>query len=582
MTIAHCKDALQKLLQDNSLRVIALSGDWGTGKTHLWKETKSASNDPRVQQAAKVSLFGVRTIGELKMRLIEEYLQNNGGAAKAIKTVKDYIPAVQVIAKAFSSRFSALDEALLLLAPKVFSKRLLVLDDIERRHRDLNIDEVLGFIDDCAWSRDCTVLLILNSDQLNERDTWESFREKVIDYEIHLDTSPEEAFDIALGLQPTSHAARIKPACITCGITNIRVLSKIIRAVNRIVAGHPSLTEQTAGRMIPSIVLLSAIHYRGIKDAPSMDFVLKFGSADLRLLREAAARQRRREAPTPEDEARAKWTTLLTRLNIRSVDEFEPLVVDFLKSGLLDSTDVKAIVERYTSEERATTIQNQAETLVQCYLWHPELSEDNLLAEARALLPDIHLLAPGMVTVLHGVLSEIAGGAQIAAAMIEACIQQLRRDAPLIPPRYEMLIDALHPAIKEEYQNLARQSLTGRSLPDVIKTIVEKSGWGDEENTALKAATPADFEAAIRTLTGQDLKLFLIKNIEWYVNRAQYAQHFGSAMDNFVVACRGLSAGNDRLAFVIRGAFARANLSAALDGDARAETGPSTGLSETQ
>jgi hypothetical protein len=568
VTIAHCKEALQKLLQDQSLRVIALSGDWGTGKTHLWKEIKTASKDPRIQQATKVSLFGVRSVGELKMRLIEEYLQNNGGAAKVIKTVKDYIPAVQVIAKVFSSRFSALDEALLVLAPTVFSKRLLVVDDIERRHRDLNIDEVLGFIDDCAWSRDCTVLLILNSDQLNERDVWETFREKVIDYEIRLDTSPEEAFDISLGLQPSSHAGRIRPACITCGITNIRVLSKIIRAVNRILEGHPSLTDQTAGRMIPSIVLLSAIYYRGMRDAPTIDFVLKLGSADVRALREAAARQRRRQEPTEEDKARAKWTTLLTRLNIRGVDEFEPLVVDFLKSGLLDNTDVKAIVERYASEERATTVQNQAETLVEHYLWHPELSDDNLLAEARRLLPDIHLLAPGMVTVLHGVLSEVAGGAQVATAMIESCIQQLRRDAPLIPQRYEILIDALHPAIKQEYENLARQSLVRRSLPDVIKTIVEKSGWGDEENIVLRAATPADFEAAIRTLTGPDLKLFLVKNLEWYVNRAQYAQHFGSAMDNFVAACRGLSAGNDRLAFVIRGAFARANLSAVLGDDA--------------
>jgi hypothetical protein len=566
MTIAMCKDALSKLLQDKSLRVIALSGEWGTGKTYLWNDLKKHSTDPLTQQAIKVSLFGVRSIADLKMRFIEEYLRMSGGAAKAVKAAKDYFPAVQAVAKIFTNRFAALDEALLVLAPTVFSNRLLVLDDIERRQRDLNIDEVLGFIDDCAWSRGCKVMLILNSDQLKERDVWETFREKVIDYEIRLDTSPQEAFDIAISIHPSHYASRIKQRCVTCRITNIRVLSKIIGAVNRILEGHDSLTDETTGRMIPSIVLLSAIYYGGIKDAPPLDFVLGLGSADVSAIREAAARQKRKEKPTEEDRVRAKWMTLLTRLNILSVDEFEPLVVDFLKSGLLDDGDIKAVVQRYTSEEQATSARNKADMLVQHYIWHPELSDVELLSEAKAILPEVYLLAPGTVTLLHGVLSEIAGGSEIAEAMIESCVQQLSREAPEVPLRFETAMDGLHPRIKQEYEALAKRSMAKRSLPGVIKTIVENNGWGEEENTVLRTSTPGDFEAAIRSLSGDDLKLFILKNIELYMNRGQYQQFFGSAMDSFVAACKSLATNSDRLAFVIRGAFTRASISAALDG----------------
>jgi hypothetical protein len=574
MTIALCKDALSKLLQNDSLRVIALSGEWGTGKTYLWNDIRKHSADPLTRQAIKVSLFGVRSIADLKMRFIEEYLQISGGAAKAVKAAKDYFPAVQAIAKIFTSRFAALDEALLVLAPTVFSNRLLVLDDIERRHRDLNIEEVLGFIDDCAWTRGCKVMLILNSDQLKERDVWETFREKVIDYEIRLDTSPQEAFDIAAGIHPSHHALRVKRACITCGITNIRVLSKIISAVNRILEGHDSLTDETAGRMIPSIVLLSAIYYRGMKDAPSLDFVLGLGSSDVNAIREAAARQKRKEQPTEDDRMRAKWMTLLARLNILGVDDFEPLVVDFLRSGLLDDGDIRAVVQRYSSEEQVTSARHKAETLVQHYLWHPELSDSDLLSEATAILPEIPRLAPGTVTLLHGVLSEIAGGSAAAEAMIDSCVEQLRLDAPVAPLRFETVMDGLHPRIKQEYQALAKQSIAKRSLPGVIKSIVENSGWGEEENTVLRTSTPGEFEAAIRSLTGDDLKLFLLKNIEIYMNRGQYQQHFGSAMDSFVTACKSLSTKNDRLAFVIRGAFTRANLSAVL-GDGSTAVGAS-------
>jgi hypothetical protein len=85
----------------------------------------------------------------------------------------------------------------------------------------------------------------------------------------------------------------------------------------------------------------------------------------------------------------------------------------------------------------------------------------------------------------------------------------------------------------------------------------------------LRAATPSDFEAAIRGLTGDDLKLFVLKNLDLYVNRAQYQQFFGSAMDNFFAACKSLSDGSDRLAFVIRDAFARASVNLAPEDAAR-------------
>jgi hypothetical protein len=263
---------------------------------------------------------------------------------------------------------------------------------------------------------------------------------------------------------------------------------------------------------------------------------------------------------------------LLTRLNILGVDDFEPLVVDFLKSGLLDDGDIKAVVQRYTSDEQATSARNSAETLVRHYLWHPELSESDLLSEAKAILPEVPVLAPGTVTLLHQVLSEIKGASELAEAMIDACIEQLRREAPEYPLRFETVMDGLHPRIRQEYEALAKRSLAKRSLPSVIQSIVEKSGWGEEENAVMRSASPGDFESAIRGLTGEDLKLFLLKNIEIYLSRAQYQQHFGSAMDNFLTACKALASKNDRLAYVIRSAFGRSNLGSVLADGAMAES----------
>lgn len=59
MTLKSTKDHLDLLLADQDNKVIALSGKWGTGKSHLWREVKSASKDEAVKSALYVSLFGL-------------------------------------------------------------------------------------------------------------------------------------------------------------------------------------------------------------------------------------------------------------------------------------------------------------------------------------------------------------------------------------------------------------------------------------------------------------------------------------------------------------------------------------------
>lgn len=60
MTIARCKQNLLQALGDPANHVIALSGKWGTGKTHLWKQVREESSTQAIETAASVSLFGVK------------------------------------------------------------------------------------------------------------------------------------------------------------------------------------------------------------------------------------------------------------------------------------------------------------------------------------------------------------------------------------------------------------------------------------------------------------------------------------------------------------------------------------------
>lgn len=94
-----------------------------------------------------------------------------------------------------------------------------------------------------------------------------------------LNTSTSEAFNIAASLTPSVHADRICSTVETCSLTNIRIIRKIINAVNKVLCTGQELSETVLTRVIPSTVLLSAIHYNGIEDGPDFDFVLAQGTS---------------------------------------------------------------------------------------------------------------------------------------------------------------------------------------------------------------------------------------------------------------------------------------------------------------
>ena len=89
MSLSKTKERLVRLLGQDGNSVIALSGKWGTGKTHLWNEVKEAWNDEKVKKALYVSLFGLSSVDQVKRKLIESAIpgvESHGGVFDGIKS----------------------------------------------------------------------------------------------------------------------------------------------------------------------------------------------------------------------------------------------------------------------------------------------------------------------------------------------------------------------------------------------------------------------------------------------------------------------------------------------------------------
>lgn len=219
----HLSDQLKILLAKREVQSISISGPWGSGKTHCVRRVMREN----WQEAAFASLFGIKSINSLKLTILDNIVADQGGIrgwlAKRTKADRDVYGAA--IEKLYSGAAIANDLALIAFR-RVVRGKIIILDDIERKHQELSIDEIAGFIDELKDLSACRVIVVMNSERLSDHSTWADIREKVIDRELTFSPSPTESAEIALAGHRLKDA--LSPLLDKCGITNIRAIRRIV------------------------------------------------------------------------------------------------------------------------------------------------------------------------------------------------------------------------------------------------------------------------------------------------------------------------------------------------------------------
>jgi len=561
MSLQTTKDHLLQLLNDADNKVVALSGKWGTGKSHLWRDVQEASGDEKVKGAVYVSLFGLSSIDQMKKKLIEMVIPGAESNPRLWESAKQAVSSGVKVLEGFHKGFGAINDIGLLLAPAMLRNKVIVLDDIERKHEKLNVEEVMGFIDEFTQRHGARIVLILNSDQLADKEMWDTLREKVVDQEIRLDTTLAEAFAIAVALVPTPYADRIKQTLQECSITNIRVACKVIKAVNRILGKREDLSADVLSRVVPSTVLLAATHFKGIENGPDFDFILRIANPD-----GWGDYGKKFEDLDEAGKLRAKWRILLQTIGVLGCDEYESLVVDFLKSGMFDNADVAKIIERYSREADATQAMAKASEFRDHVVWHHKLTEEALLAEAREVAKVAPLLDVFMVSFQHQLISELKDGQAVADAMVKDWIAAFEAKKVENFEFENFWGQSVHPDIQAAFDAAKARAHANSSVLDACKHVVLNSGWGPKQEAAMRSATVKDFEAVIRDAEVDDLRIFLGRFMDMCVQPGAYSAHFGNATNVFIDACKNIY--NDpsvpRLAKLIESVFKSAKLEARL------------------
>jgi hypothetical protein len=196
---------------NNNGKVIMLSGKWGSGKTHFWKniiEEELIQNQTKKQKAyVYSSLYGNRTLDKIEDNIYAQaYLCSVGGKNAVLsgyEKVKDF-------GKRFGSFCSLLDVSKLVdgiddIQQKNIKRSALsylenggivCFDDFERKSKDIDLNDLFGFISHLAIDLNCKVVIILNDDVFEgvEKDVFSRVKEKSVSKFLKYEPSIRDLF----------------------------------------------------------------------------------------------------------------------------------------------------------------------------------------------------------------------------------------------------------------------------------------------------------------------------------------------------------------------------------------------------
>jgi hypothetical protein len=218
------ENIFNKFIKDDNLKVLALKGKWGVGKTHL--VTTSLDSQKIVYYYS--SAFGLSSIEQLKAQLLASNLLV-GKFFEFNSKKSDKISKIPIFKNSLSgAAISVAGDLLLDTMIASLKNSIFCIDDIERKS-NIPLDKLFGFINYIITQTNSKVILIYNEEHLisseDDKNFLDIYRERVFDVEILL--NPEINENIILVFTNDNDILIIQEILNKAQTNNIRILRKI-------------------------------------------------------------------------------------------------------------------------------------------------------------------------------------------------------------------------------------------------------------------------------------------------------------------------------------------------------------------
>ena len=213
------KQKLESYLVDylinNKSRVVMLSGKWGSGKTHFWHQAKD-SIESKLAKSKKPHIY-ISLYGKASLKAIEDEVFIKA-YNRSIDKSSDALDSIEKLSATFSSSSAIsliekvtgfeIKDILNMLNEqnkknktkdaKIFLGNLVIcFDDFERKSKDINLNELFGFITNLSLEFGANIVIILNDNVFNVEDkkVFYNVKEKTVNKFLSFEPTPKELFE---------------------------------------------------------------------------------------------------------------------------------------------------------------------------------------------------------------------------------------------------------------------------------------------------------------------------------------------------------------------------------------------------
>lgn len=305
---------LQSFIKSKKPSVWVLTGRWGRGKTHLWRQLMRQAESYGRDKYCYISLFGISSVPDLKRGMFERSVptkdahQVGVGQYFNVESLKSFWrdnpirKSAGMLSRLSNPWTGSFSEQWADVAYGILKSSLVCIDDLERRGSGLSMQELLGVISQLAEEKDCNVLLIANIEQLNEADraVWDEQKEKVVDRTITFNPSAAALLRSAIGCPEDRYEQSVYEVLEKLGCSNLRISARAVSNAAELRGSipdgaHPSTMQHIAR----SAALLTYCHDGGGEGAPTIHDALSHhqwtGLADVLNSEDGAPEDRARE-----------------------------------------------------------------------------------------------------------------------------------------------------------------------------------------------------------------------------------------------------------------------------------------------
>jgi hypothetical protein len=378
------RDALAAIervvFQSSKPIVVALTGGWGEGKTHFWKEVVVPSQGEK--KTGYVSVFGAESLAVIRERVVVASISlskfaSDGSGKKWSRAVNSVITAARGAWNSYGSKFGVSDSIAVELLQTIGLRPgwIICLDDVERLSEKVGFDNFLGYVTELRDKWLLKVVLIYNREPI-DKDAGSAFhvyQEKVIDRSIPFALDFGDVIDLVfkdVRIPNFDVCAEVLKRSQVLGLRNIRILVKARSYFEEIslllgTGAEPEFL-RTA---IASLLLFSYMKFSNQKPTDLTFEMLASHS-------EWADRFRKASGAQGDDAPKTNPAKeLLQQYRYVTTDNLDRLLITFVRTDVLDAEELRSLHAQYQKDEGKRQAAKQLHDVFDTY-YHGTMREN--------------------------------------------------------------------------------------------------------------------------------------------------------------------------------------------------------------